>query len=161
MLTQSVLRDVLLKIFFDGDEAYLPYVVPLIGNWWQPTSNPGMLATYIGYSITGLRPELRTVKAVDILAATVQTTFRIAACGPQAEEIIHSTLFWDERSDVKAAFAATDEQLNYTGRHIYPVTLKQDGFNDSLCWVTNIRTTGTYRKHEQLEPWFPLPHIPY
>lgn len=156
MISQNKLREVLLQIFFKGDEVYLPYLVPLVGNWWQPTSNPGNLATYIGYAITGVRPELRTAKIQNVLQMTASTTFRMASYGPQAEEIIRSTMFWDERDDVQKAFGDCDEQLNYISRHIYTMNIKQEGLNDNVCWVTDARCTGIYRKTEHQEPWFPV-----
>jgi hypothetical protein len=69
----------------------------------------------------------------------VSTVVRLIFYGPQAEQMAISTTLWDARDDVKKYFEEVKGKLNYLERRVWSAPLRQEGFNDSLLWVTDIR----------------------
>ena len=158
MITLTTLRDAFQAIFFGDDASKTKYIVPLQGNWFIPTRDPAeTIATWIGYTILEHRPLTRTALYSGVsLERQLRTAFRLTFTGPQAEEIANSTLFWEYRSDVKEAFEKMTAQLAYEERRIYTRVMPQEGFNDTLVWVTDMVAMSTVEVTPDWKPWIPL-----
>jgi len=137
------LRDFLGDVFFDtGDkEQYMKYIIPLQGNWWVPTENENeTISTWIGYNIVTDESYLRAREVENetghVLLQTCLAKVHLQFIGKDSEALAKTVLFWDERSDVAAAFHRFAGQLMYEKRRIIPTTYYQDGQNSTL--VQNI-----------------------
>jgi hypothetical protein len=139
-LTTRNLRRTLARVFFEeDDDEHLKYVVPLNGNWLVPTTDPReSVSTWIGYQIASIRPIATSVLRGDVLLKNCTVRVRVWAVGEQAEAFITSTLFWDERADVRERFERNLGRLIEGGREVVTQVYEQEGLNDTLCWITDI-----------------------
>jgi hypothetical protein len=141
------LRRTLAGIFF-GDERdeYMKYVVPLTGNWTAPAARAAeTVSTWIGYQITSIRAIATSILRGDVLLKDGKIRARLWAVGEQAEEFITSTLFWDERRDVRERFEKNLGRLIAGGREVVTQIYEQEGLNDTLCWITDITIAAYIR----------------
>jgi hypothetical protein len=132
------LREVLAKIFF-GEEwkAKKKYVVPLQGNWYNP-SQVHKLDNWIGYVIDTCRTNVAIVNRGDDgrrYYRNAQTTVHLSFIGEDAEILAQSVLFWLAREDVKKLL---DDKykgvINNEEFEIYSSLYEQEGLNSTLCW---------------------------
>jgi hypothetical protein len=132
------LREVLAKIFF-GEEwkAKKKYVVPLQGNWYNP-SQVYKLDNWIGYVIDTCRTNVAIVNRGDDgrrYYRNAQTTVHLSFIGEDAEILAQSVLFWLAREDVKKLL---DDKykgvINNEEFEIYSSLYEQEGLNSTLCW---------------------------
>jgi hypothetical protein len=139
-LTMAALRQTLSRVFFgDADEAHVKYIIPLSGNWLVPTSDPAeTISTWIGFQIVWIRPIAASIMRDDVLLKNCKVSVRLWATGEQAEEFIASTLFWDEREDVKRLFDRHLGRLIEGGREVFSQVYEQEGLNNALCWITDV-----------------------
>jgi hypothetical protein len=132
MLTLADIRDILHKIFYNGDPEKLKYVKPLTGSWYLPEIDPEETsATWIGYVI--LNHDSRNNHPG--IQKGIRTTARLTFLGPLAEEFANLTLFWDKNRDVIAIFAEHGAILGDAG----VVFAKNWTHDDSqgLAWITD------------------------
>ena len=132
------LRDVLAKIFFGADaEANKKYVVPLQGNWYNP-SQTHHLDNWIGYVIDTCRSNVAVVNRMNegrFYYRECQTSIHLAFIGKDAEEMAQSVLFWVARDDVKALIDKTYKGvINNKETEIFSSLYQQEGLNSALCW---------------------------
>jgi hypothetical protein len=132
------LRDVLCKIFFGSEwESKKKYVVPLQGNWYNP-SQVHNLDNWIGYVIDSLSTDVAIVNRGDDgrrYYREAQTTIHLSFIGVDAENLAQSVLFWLVREDVKKLL---DDKykgvINNKEFEIYSSLYEQEGLNSTLCW---------------------------
>ena len=141
-INMTNLREILAKIFFGEDaEAKKKYVVPLQGNWYNP-SQVQKLDNWIGYVIDDMRTNVAVVNRGDDgrrYYRETQTTIHLAFIGENAEELAQSVLFWVCREDVKKLF---DDKykgvINNKETELYSSLYLQEGLNSTLCWNVDI-----------------------
>lgn len=132
--------------------------MPLSDHWFVPTVDKhDKVGTWIGYRILSTKPYARTF-AVPLVGGQdytkmVKVRFRLSFVGPQAEALALSTLMWDDRTDVKEIFDKYRAQLNYNERTIFSYPVKNEGFNDSLCWIVDFSAQTEYVMHIDRERW--------
>lgn len=137
-INMTNLRDVLAKIFFGEEwEAKKKYVVPLQGNWYNP-SQTLKLDNWIGYVIDTCKTGVAIVNRGDDgrrYYRNVQTTIHLSFIGKDAETLVQSVLFWLVREDVKKLL---DDKykgvINNKEFEIYSSLYEQEGLNSTLCW---------------------------
>lgn len=154
MLSSTELRKAL-QYIYDIDDKHL---VPICGNWFIPTIDPeDKVGTWIGYRIQSVKPYARAYsspsKGGQDYNKPVKISFRISFVGPQAEELAHSVLLWDDRTDVQQAFEKSLTQLNYNERQIFSYPVRNGGYNDELCWIVDLTAQSTYTLHINRDPW--------
>jgi hypothetical protein len=156
MLDMNSLRFTLNQLFFEGKEDTLKYVIPMQGNWFVPVDEH--IATWIGYSILEHVPITRAFVSGtgNEYSKNVRSLIRIGFVGPQAETFATSTLFWDDRLDVKREFEKLESQINYMKRRVYTRIYKQDGLNDALCWNVDLTVQSFFKAEAHWKPWIPL-----
>lgn len=137
-LNMTNLREVLLKIFFGDDwEPMEKYVVPLQGNWYNP-SQEQKLDNWIGYVIDSLKTDVAIVNRGDDgrrYYRNVQTTIHLSFIGVDALVLAISVLFWLARADVTKLFDAKYKGvINNKEFEIYSSLYEQEGLNSTLCW---------------------------
>lgn len=137
-INMTNLRDVLAKIFFGEEwEAKKKYVVPLQGNWYNP-SQTLKLDNWIGYVIDTCKTGVAVVNRGDDgrrYYRNAQTTIHLSFIGKDAETLVQSVLFWLVREDVKKLL---DDKykgvINNKEFEIYSSLYEQEGLNSTLCW---------------------------
>jgi hypothetical protein len=164
--SMTALRETLALIFFgSADEEHLRYIIPLTGGWVVPTADPGQkVSTWIGYQIVSIRPTATSLMRDDVLFKECKIYVRLWSVGEQAEELMTSTLFWDERIDVKNLFDEYLGRLLQGGREIISQVYEQEGLNSQLCWMTDMlfaAYASLDQKSEEVNhiKWVERPHI--
>jgi hypothetical protein len=135
------MKEILSTILFKGNPDYNGYILPLTGSWFAPTINTSdKISTWIGYVIMETKLELRSMTSNAGYGSikVVRSKIRLSFNGPQAEDFANSTLFWDERKDIKKVFEKYQAQLMYSQRKVSTHISRQDGFNDRLYWITDL-----------------------
>ena len=137
-INMTNLREVLCKIFFGAQwETKQKYVVPLQGNWYNP-SQANKLDNWIGYVINTCKTDVSVVnKAPDgrRYYRNVQTEIHLSFIGHDAESLAQSVLFWIARADVQSLFDKKYKGvMNNKEVEIYTSLYMQEGLNSALCW---------------------------
>ena len=132
------LREVLARIFFGQDaERNKKYVVPLQGNWYNP-SQGHKLDNWIGYVIDSCRTDVDTVNMQNDgrrYYRNCQTTIHLAFIGKDAEIMAQSILWWTVRSDVKDLIDKKYKGVvNNKEFEIYSSLYVEEGLNSTICW---------------------------
>lgn len=132
------LREVLSLIFF-GEEAEekKKYIVPLQGNWYNP-SQVHKLDNWIGYVIDSMETDVSIINRGDDgrrYYRNCQTTIHLSFIGVDAEAAAQSVLFWLARSDVQGIFDKKYKGvINNKRFEVYSSLYMQEGLNSQLCW---------------------------
>lgn len=137
-INMTNLRDVLSLIFFGStSEEYEQYIVPLQGNWYNP-SQEQKLDNWIGYVINSLRTNVSIVNRGDDgrrYYRNCQTEIHLSFIGKNAEEMAYSVLHWLARADVQSIFDKKYKGvMNNKELEIYSSLYQQEGLNSTLCW---------------------------
>ena len=154
----QTLEDILLDPSLDDFAERRKFIVPLQGNWYVPTYDTQYpYATWCGYVIMGTKPTQRATQAKTIVQKNVKQRFRVVFVGPQAEEFSNQTLLWDERDDVRVAFAKNCyAQLCYDERAIYTKIYEQEGQNSTLIWAVDMAAMSHFALDTHQTPWVPI-----
>lgn len=139
-INMTNLRDVLTKIFFGDEwEEKKKYVVPLQGNWYNP-SQTEHVDNWIGYVIDHTKTNVAIVNRGDDgrrYYREAQSVIHLAFIGVDSEILAQSVLFWLARADVAKLF---DDKykgvINNKEFEIYSSLYQQKGNNSTLCWNT-------------------------
>ena len=132
------LRDVLCAIFFGEEaEAHKKYVVPLQGNWYNP-SQGHKLDNWIGYVINSISTNVAIVNSTSDgrrYYRECQTEIHLAFTGHDALQMAQSVLYWLGRDDVKSIFDKKYKGvMNNKEMEIYSSLYMQEGLNSTICW---------------------------
>lgn len=152
MLDSQTLRAALQYIYGIDDK----HLVPMNEGWFVPTIDKhDKVGTWIGYRCTSVKPYARAyaTNGSQDYHKPVKVHFRVSFVGPQAEALALSTLMWDDRTDVQEAFEMCNTQINYNERVLYSYPVKNDGYNDTLCWIVDFTAQTTYDLHIDRSPW--------
>lgn len=137
------LRDTLTQIFF-GDEEAKKYVVPLQGNWYNPTRQHNA-DTWVGYIIDSIDTDVQVVRDSEVQTRYLRPAkalIHLCFVGENAEEFAQSVLFWTHRADVKQIFDDKYKgQLNNKKFTVFTTLLKQEGSNTTICWNVGFEIT--------------------
>lgn len=156
MINSETLRATLKKIYGVEDK----YIVPISSNWFTPTIDPtDKIGTWIGYRIMSMRPYVQGYQQGVYKVMPMKVSFRLTFIGPEAEKIAMQTILWDERSDAVAAFAEQNAQLNYKDRTCFTYPVRNEGFNDQMCWIVDFDCVTTYEVDTKQKPWLPRQNI--
>lgn len=151
MLDTKSLRATLKEIFGVDDK----YLVPISTNWFIPTTDPNdKKGTWIGYRIINKKPYIRAYQAGGVVTKDIKVTFRLSFVGRQAEQLADQILFWEDRTDVQEAFEKRRAQINYQDRIAFTYPIRNGGYNDEMCWVTDLSAQTSYEVETKQQPWF-------
>ena len=137
-INMSNLRDVLSKIFFGEEwETKKKYVVPLQGNWYNP-SQAQHVDNWIGYVIDTCRSNSAIVNRMDDgrrYYRNCQTAIHLAFIGKDALKMAQSVMFWLVRADVTDLFDRKYKGvINNKESEVYSSLYQQEGLNSAICW---------------------------
>lgn len=132
------LRDVLSLIFFGSDaDEHKKYVVPLQGNWYNP-SQVQHVDNWIGYVIDSCKTDVAVVNRGDDgrrYYRNCQTVVHLSFIGADAEQMAQSVLFWSARADVTALIDKKYKGvINNKVFEVFSSLYMQEGLNSTLCW---------------------------
>lgn len=141
-INMTNLRDVLSLIFFgENAEENKKYIVPLQGNWYNPSQGQE-LDNWIGYVIDSVKTNVATVNRGDDgrrYYRNCQTSIHLAFIGEKSEEMAQSVLFWLSRSDVQSIIDSKYKGvINNKEFEVYSSLYMQEGLNSTLCWNVDI-----------------------
>lgn len=140
-INMTNLRDTLVYIFFGGDPEKKKYVVPLQGNWYNP-SQVHSVDNWIGYVIDSCSSSVAIVNSQTDgrrYYRECQTRIHLAFIGEKAEQMAQSVLFWECRTDVQKLLDARYKGvLNNKPVEIYTSMYMQEGLNSTLCWNVDV-----------------------
>ena len=137
-ISMENLRDVLAKIFFgDEAEAKKKYVVPLQGNWYNPSQGQ-KLDNWIGYVINYTRTDVAVINRGDDgrrYYRNCQSEIHLAFTGADSFKLAQSVMFWLCRADTASLFDKKYKGvINNKEFEIYSSLYMQEGLNSTLCW---------------------------
>lgn len=136
-LNMTNLREVLCTILF-GNEQYKKYIVPLQGNWYNP-SQKDKAGTWVGYAIDNITTKESTVQWGNDLLRDCQSVIHLCFIGNQAEELAQSVLWWNVRVDVQSLLDKKYKGvMNNKELILYSTYYEQEGLNSTLCWAVDI-----------------------
>ena len=151
MLDSKALRDTLKKIFNVEDK----YLVPLNSDWFIPTTDPNdKTGTWIGYRILNKKAYARAYQSGVYYVRPFKIRIRLSFVGPQAEHLADQTMFWEDRTDVQETFEKRQAQINYQDRISFTYPIRNGGYNDEMCWVTDLSAQTSYEVETKQRPWF-------
>ena len=139
------LRDTLTQIFFgEVTEETKKYVVPLQGNWYNP-SMTGNAGTWVGYVIDTMESSVSVVRDNNDNSKYLRdcrTSLHLCFIGAQAEEMAQSVLFWVARRDVQELMDQKYKaNLNNNHIRIFTTPYAQEGANSTICWNVSVTIT--------------------
>lgn len=137
-INMSNLRNVLAQIFFgEAAEEKKKYVVPLQGNWYNP-SQTQKLDNWIGYVIDSMTTDVSIVNPGNDgrrYYRNCQTSVHLSFIGQDAEAAAQSVLFWLAREDVRELIDRKYKGvINNKEFELYSSLYMQEGLNSQLCW---------------------------
>lgn len=147
-LTLKSIQPMLTEILFgDTTDEHMQNVVPQQGNLRNPSQLVNASA-YFTYYISMQRRALLNRNWGLEHVATLLYTLNLRCIGINAETYMQSTLFWDDRTDVRKILASYDSQLLNTPREIIAVPYFQDGVNNQLSYNTEIKLVSLITNSE-------------
>jgi len=137
-INMTNLREALCKIFFgEVTEENKKYVVPLQGNWYNPSQGEHV-DNWIGYIINSVKTNVAIVNRGDDgrrYYRNCQTDVHLSFIGADALDMALSVLFWLGRDDVKTVFDAKYKGvINNKEFEVYSSLYQQEGLNSAICW---------------------------
>lgn len=143
-LNHKWLQVLLAKCFFgESWEKYRDCVIPYQGNILNPMQTETKASCALMYTLLERKRIIDNRKDGDTHLATLQDRIILSALGEGAEEVITSTLFWDERADIARCFAEQDAQLMNSARDIQAEAYDQEGVNSTLIYTTVLEVVHT------------------
>jgi hypothetical protein len=166
-LTMENLQILLTRLFFGDKLAFSKFVLPMTGKFLTATLDPeNMVSTWVGYRIQRIMPRARSNSEVVGSSRADYNRYKLRDCemilrilsvGKQSYEAIVSTLFWDDRADVKDGFEKHLAQLAYSPRKMFSQVYEQEGGNSELAWYVDLKLFAwLYADFEPLY-WTSLP----
>ena len=150
-MTNKDVQKILAKILFGSDDRkYLQLVVPKQGNLRNPQQLTNCAAYFMFY-IKSYRKELLNEDKSPYHYANVLVDIELQCVGMKSEEFMLSTLFWDERTDVREYLETQSCVLLESPRTITCMPYFQDGANTVLVYTTTLRLAETIYEKETLE----------
>lgn len=137
------LRDVLCNILF-GDDSMKKYIVPLQGNWYNPTTEKESKNTWVGYVIDYTDFGVNAVNLGTAIQRTGRSQVHLTFIGPAAEEMANSVVFWPYRADVVSEFKKYPGVLDNKAMRVFTSLYMQEGAASTLCY--NVNLTVSYNE---------------
>ena len=137
-INMTNLREVLCEIFFGkAAEESKKYVVPLQGNWYNPSQGEHV-DNWIGYIINSVKTDVAVVNRGDDgrrYYRNCHTEIHLSFIGTDALDMALSVLFWLCRDDVKTVFDTKYKGVvNNKEFEVYSSLYQQEGLNSAICW---------------------------
>jgi len=155
LITNQLLKECLVSIFFNNNSEFEKYVVPIKDDWYLPVESiDNLKETWIGYSVMSHRALQPATKHGSILLRSVKTSFRITFVGQQAEEIANSTFLWEYKEDVNKIFLEKMfAQLNHDEQSHYSKIIKNDDQCGLIMWFVDMSANSFYIVDTHETPW--------
>ena len=151
-MTNKDVQHLLAKIFFGSDDKkYLQLVVPKQGNLKNPQQLTNCSAYFMFYIKSYTKKLTNPTTGNTEHYANLLVDIELQCVGSKSEEFMLSTMFWDERSDVRKCFDAQSCVLLESPRTITCMPYFQDGANTVLVYTTTLRLAETISCEETLE----------
>ena len=159
MITNQLLKECLVSIFFKDKPGYEKFVVPLQDNWFVPKESINNLQdTWIGSSVLShYSIQQPAIQHGSIILKNLNTHFRITFTGQKAEEFACSTLLWEKNKDVGKIFSEKmNAQINYDAQQPYSKIVEINDQDSLLIWVTDMKAKSCYAVDSQQIPCLPI-----
>lgn len=124
-------------LFGKDDETTRALVVPRQGNLLNPSQATEIDAWFAYYCPTMTRVLANRQFGLQHVA-TMLAELELQCVGRNAEAMMQSTLFWEDRVDIVNIMAEYGVQLKHSARQILSYPYFQDGLNTALAYQTNL-----------------------
>lgn len=153
LVTNEDLRPVLAQILFGKDyEKHLALVVPKQGNFLDPRTVQDTDSFFTYYISSVEKQTLNPTAMYAQHTSNVLLTVRLQGVGIGAERLMLTTLFWDERDDVRKLFETVNCVLLDSKRTIISAPYFQEGVNTLLAFETVLKLSCALTIEETLSP---------
>ncbi len=145
-LRMSSLRESLNNILFSGKKDMLKYIVPLQGNWYNPTTGFDSKNTWVGYCIDNIAYSSAAINRGTEIIRQAKAQIHLTFIGNNAEDMANDTVFWPYRADVVKEFERYDGVLNNKDFRVFTSLYMQEGLANTLCYNINLVVSYNEKK---------------
>ena len=151
LINAKQIQEVLAKALF-GDlwQQYKKFVVHRQGNLANAQQMYNSEAFFTYYTSLFEKKTINPVSLNGVHTCNVVFTLHLQCIGKRAEELMLTTLFWDEREDIRSLLATLNSTLLETPRTIVSSPYFQDGANTILSYETVFKISCALTLSEEL-----------
>ena len=151
LINAKQLQEVLAKALFGNLwQQYKKFVVHRQGNLANAQQMYNSEAFFTYYTSLFEKKTINATSLNGIHTCNVVFTLHLQCIGKRAEELMLTTLFWDEREDIRYLLAALNSTLLETPRTIVSSPYFQDGANTILSYETVFKISCALTLSEEL-----------
>ena len=151
LINAKQLQEVLAKALFGNLwQQYKKFVVHRQGNLANAQQMYNSEAFFTYYTSLFEKKTINSTSLNGVHTCNVVFTLHLQCIGKRAEEFMLTTLFWDEREDIRSLLAALNSTLLETPRMIVSSPYFQDGANTILSYETVFKISCALTISEEL-----------
>ena len=151
LINAKQLQEVLAKALFGKEwQQYKKFVVHKQGNLANAQQMYNSEAFFTYYTSLFEKKTINATSLNGVHTCNVVYTLHLQCIGKCAEDLMLTTLFWDEREDVRTLLAALNSTLLETPRTIVSSPYFQDGANTILSYETVFKISCALTISEEL-----------
>lgn len=151
LINAKQMQEVLAKALFGKLwKQYKKFVVHKQGNLANAQQMYNSEAFFTYYTSLFEKKTINATSLNGIHTCNVVFTSHLQCIGKRAEEFMLTTLFWDEREDIRSLLAALNSTLLETPRMIVSSLYFQDGANTILSYETVFKISCALTLSEEL-----------
>ena len=151
LINEKQLQEVLAKALFGKKwRQYKKFVVHKQGNLANAQQMYNSEAFFTYYTSLFEKKTINATSLNGVHTCNVVFTLHLQCIGKRAEELMLTTLFWDEREDLKSLLAVLNSTLLETPRTIVSSPYFQDGANTILSYETVFKISCALTISEEL-----------
>lgn len=151
LINAKQIQEVLAKALFGNLwQQYKKFVVHKQGNLANAQQMYNSEAFFTYYTSLFEKKTINATSLNGIHTCNVVFTLHLQCIGKRAEEFMLTTLFWDEREDIRSLLAAFNSTLLETPRMIVSSPYFQDGANTILSYETVFKISCALTLSEEL-----------
>lgn len=151
LINEKQLQEVLAKALFGKKwRQYKKFVVHKQGNLANAQQMYNSEAFFTYYTSLFEKKTINATSLNGTHTCNVVFTLHLQCIGKRAEELMLTTLFWDEREDLKSLLAVLNSTLLETPRTIVSSPYFQDGANTILSYETVFKISCALTISEEL-----------
>ena len=151
LINAKQLQEVLAKALFGKEwQQHKKFVVHKQGNLANAQQMYNSEAFFTYYTSLFEKQTINPASLNGVHTCNVVYTLHLQCIGKRAEDLMLTTLFWDEREDVRNLLAALNSTLLETPRTIVSSPYFQDGANTILSYETVFKISCALTLSEEL-----------
>ena len=151
LINAKQLQEILAKALFGKEwKQYKKFVVHKQGNLANAQQMYNSEAFFTYYTSLFEKKTINPTSLNGVHTCNIVFTLHLQCIGKRAEELMLTTLFWDEREDIRSLLASLNSTLLETPRTIVSSPYFQDGANTILSYETVFKISCALTLSEKL-----------